>query len=170
MAYQQVVIADLVDGAVARPLSDDLVGRRILEIGGPCSAGEASLGTKIKKSGRTTGRTYGEITQVIVTVPVSYGFNRVATFTDQLMASAMSAGGDSGSAVLDDHDLIVGLLFVGSETTTVMNTIQNVMEALGVETRTKRKGPLLHDLLTTLIAMLNVISICEGEKSIVFDS
>jgi len=86
MAYQQVVIADLVDGAVARPLSDDLVGRRILEIGGPCSAGEASLGTKIKKSGRATGRTYGEITQVIVTVPVSYGFNRVATFTDQLMA------------------------------------------------------------------------------------
>ncbi len=51
-----------------------------------------------------------------------------------------------------------------------MNTIQNVMEALGVETRTKRKGSLLHDLLTTLIATLNAISICQGEKSIVFDS
>jgi hypothetical protein len=131
MAYQQVVIANLVDAAVARPPSDDLVGRRILEIGGPCSAGEASLGTKIKKSRRTTGHTYSEMTQVIVTAPVSYGFNRVATFTDQLMAGAISAGGDSGSAVLDDDDLIVGVVFVGSEATTVMNTISECYGGAG---------------------------------------
>ncbi len=81
MGYQQVVIANLVDAAVARPLSGDLVGRRILEMGGACSAGEASLGTKIRKSRGTTGRTCSEITQVIVMAPVSYGFNRVATFT-----------------------------------------------------------------------------------------
>ncbi len=133
MAYQQVAVANLVDAAIAIPLSDDLVERRILEIGEPRGAGEASLGTRVKKSGRTTELTQGEIIQVDVMVRVSYGPNRVATFTDQLMAGAMSAGGDSGSAVLDDDDLVVGLLFAGSEATTVINRIQDVTEALGVE-------------------------------------
>ncbi len=133
MAYQQVAVTNLVDAAIAIPLSEDLVERRILEIGEPRGAGEANLGTSVKKSGRTTGLTQGEITQVDVMVQVSYGPNRVATFTDQLMAGAMSAGGDSGSAVLDDDDLVVGLLFAGSETTTVINRIQDVTEALGVE-------------------------------------
>ncbi len=133
MAYQRVAVANLVDAAIAIPLSDDLVERRILEIGEPRGAGEASLGTRVKKSGRTTELTQGEIIQVDVMVRVSYGPNRVATFTDQLMAGAMSAGGDSGSAVLDDDDLVVGLLFAGSEATTVINRIQDVTEALGVE-------------------------------------
>lgn len=41
----------------------------------------------------------------------------------------------SESAVLDD-DLIVGLLFAGSGTTTVSNTLRNVVEALGVQIET----------------------------------
>ena len=48
------------------------------------------------------------------------------------MAGAMSAGGDSGSAVLDGSGRVVGLLFAGSESTTIINRIQNVMEALSV--------------------------------------
>jgi len=38
--------------------------------------------------------------------------------------------------VLEDDDLIVGLLFARSETTAVTNTIQNVVEALGVQVQT----------------------------------
>lgn len=38
--------------------------------------------------------------------------------------------------MLEDDDLIVGLLFAGSETTAVTNTIQNVVEALGVQVQT----------------------------------
>jgi hypothetical protein len=45
----------------------------------------------------------------------------------------MSAGGDSGSAVLDESDRVIGLLFAGSESTTIINRIQNVLEALNVE-------------------------------------
>jgi hypothetical protein len=48
------------------------------------------------------------------------------------MAGAMSQGGDSGSAVLADNNHLVGLLFAGSDTTTVINRIQNVFSALGV--------------------------------------
>jgi len=56
-------IANVVDAAVARTLSDDLLERRTLEIEGPRSAGEATLGIKVKKSGRTTWLTHSQITQ-----------------------------------------------------------------------------------------------------------
>ena len=53
-------------------------------------------------------------------------------FSDQLMAGAMSQGGDSGSAVLTEDNQLVGLLFAGSETTTIINRIEHVFAALGV--------------------------------------
>jgi len=90
------------------------------------------LGLKIRKSGRTTGLTSGEITQVDATVQVLYGLVTMATFTDQLMAGPMSSGGDSGSAVLDESDRVIGLLFAGSESVTIINRIQNVVQALDV--------------------------------------
>jgi hypothetical protein len=86
----------------------------------------------IKKSGRTTGLTYGTIEQTNVTARVSYGVNKTALFTDQLMAGAMSQGGDSGSAVLTKDNNLVGLLFAGSDTTTLMNRIGNVFSAMNV--------------------------------------
>lgn len=131
-AFQENPEMNLVDAAIARPISADLVEKRILEIGEPQGVGEGVLGLKIRKSGRTTGLTSGEITQVDATVQVSYGAGKTATFTDQLMAGAMSSGGDSGSAVLDESDRIIGLLFAGSDSVTIINRIQNVVEALGV--------------------------------------
>jgi hypothetical protein len=131
-AFQENPATNLVDAAIARPLSADLVEKRILEIGEPQGVGEGTLGLEIRKSGRTTGLTSGEITQVDVTAQVSYGLSKTATFTDQLMAGAMSGGGDSGSAVLDEGGRVVGLLFAGSDSTTVINRIQNVVQALGV--------------------------------------
>jgi len=71
--------------------------------------------------------------QIDVTTQVSYGEGQTAIFEDQLMAGAMSQGGDSGSAVLDEEDFVVGLLFAGSDTTTIINPIQFVLDALNVE-------------------------------------
>lgn len=133
MAFQEVPATNRVDAAIARPLSDDLVEKRILEIGVPQGSRDATLGTHVKKSGRTTGFTTGQITQIDVTAQVSYGEGKTAVFEDQLMAGAMSKGGDSGSAVLDEDDFVVGLLFAGSDTTTIINPIQFVLEALNVE-------------------------------------
>jgi hypothetical protein len=48
------------------------------------------------------------------------------------MAGAMSQGGDSGSAVLDNNNNLLGLLFAGSETSTIINRIENVFSALGL--------------------------------------
>lgn len=132
LAFQESPGTNLVDCALALPTSPDLVRKDILNIGVPKGAREATLGTAVQKSGRTTGHTTGQIIQIDVTVQVAYG-TKIATFTDQLMAGAMSAGGDSGSAVLDNEGYVVGLLFAGSETTTIINPIQAVLDALNVQ-------------------------------------
>jgi hypothetical protein len=121
-----------VDCAIARPLSPDLVDPDILNIGVPVGVGAALLGTQVQKSGRTTGHTNDQITQIDVTVSVDYG-GPIAIYKNQLMAGAMSQGGDSGSAVLDMNRRVVGLLFAGSNTTTIMNPIQLVLDALQVQ-------------------------------------
>jgi hypothetical protein len=123
---------NLVDAAIARPLNDQDVKNEILEIGTIKGLAQGELGMAIKKSGRTTGLTAGEIQQVDVTVNVQYGEGRTGLFTDQLLAGAMSQGGDSGSAVLDNGNNLVGLLFAGSDTTTIINKVENVFSALGL--------------------------------------
>ena len=123
---------NLVDCAIAEPINPDDVVDEIMEIGKITGVAEAELGMAIKKSGRTTGLTTGSIEQIDVTVKVSYGENKTAVFVDQLMAGSMSAGGDSGSAVLNEQNQIVGLLFAGSSTSTIMNRIQNVFSTLSI--------------------------------------
>lgn len=123
---------NLVDAAIATPLQNENVNNEIMDIGTIKGVESAILGMKIQKSGRTTGLTQGEILQVNVSVNVQYGENRVAQFDDQLIAGAMCAGGDSGSAVLDDNNNIIGLLFAGSETSTVINRIENVFGLLHI--------------------------------------
>lgn len=123
---------NLVDAAIARPLEDGLVSNDILEVGQPVGTVEGTLGMKIQKSGRTTGHTTGEITQVNVTVRVQYGAGKIATFHDQLMTGPISQGGDSGSAVLDEQNQLVGLLFAGSDTSTIFSRIEHVFSLLGL--------------------------------------
>jgi S1-C subfamily serine protease len=122
---------NLVDAALANPMSSDLVTPEILGIGEPVGTAEAELGMDVVKSGRTTEVTAGVVTQIGVTANVMYG-NQMAIFVDQVMAGPMCAGGDSGSVVLDLDHRVVGLLFAGSEQTTLFNRIQNVTDLLGV--------------------------------------
>jgi hypothetical protein len=125
-------VDNLVDAAIARPLNPADIKDEILNIGPIQGTVQGELGMAIKKSGRTTGFTTGEIQQVDVTANVEYGAGQIALFTDQLLAGAMSQGGDSGSTVLDDDNRLTGLLFAGSDTTTIINRIENVFSALGI--------------------------------------
>lgn len=68
-------------------------------------------------------------------------------------------GWDSGSAVLDD-DLIVGVLLAGSGTTTVTNTLRNVVEALGVEIEISERGSTRYDLKTHIV-ISEATSVCQ---------
>lgn len=123
---------NLVDCALAKPNNPDDVENEIYQIGSIAGVGTAEFDMEIQKSGRTTGLTNGIIEQIDVTSRVNYGTNKVAVFTDQVMAGSMSQGGDSGSAVLDNNNNVVGLLFAGSDTSTIINRIENVFQALEV--------------------------------------
>ena len=124
---------NLVDCAIAEPVNPKDVKNEILGAGIITGTAEGILDMEVMKSGRTTGLTTGVIEQVDVTVRVSFGSGKTALFTDQLMAGAMSQGGDSGSVVLNGENEAVGLLFAGSTTTTIINRIQNVFKLLEVE-------------------------------------
>lgn len=124
--------ANRVDCALAKPDDDSLLSPDILGIGVPRGVVLGTLGLPVQKSGRTSGLTRGEIEQIDVSSQVDFG-GRTATFTGQLLAGAISQGGDSGSAVLDTNGNLIGLLFAGSNTSTLMNPIQDVLEALRVE-------------------------------------
>ncbi|CAG0951921.1 MAG: hypothetical protein OIN86_17560 [Candidatus Methanoperedens sp.] len=86
----------------------------------------------VRKSGRTTGVTTGEVSDTVATVKVSYG-GKWAVFKDQIVVSTpgFSAGGDSGSAV-DKDGKFVGLLFAGSSTVTIVNKASNIVGQLGI--------------------------------------
>ncbi len=123
---------NLVDCAIAEPVDGSDVVNEILQIGTPSGVAEGELGMEVKKSGRTTGLTNGVIEQVHATVRGGFGAGRTALFTDQLIAGAMSQGGDSGSVVLNSENEVVGLLFAGSVNTTIFNRIQNVFGKMDI--------------------------------------
>ena len=124
---------NLADAAVARPLNDDDVLDEILEIGVVSGTRPATLSMAVRKSGRTTEFTEGEITVLNATVDVSYGVGRTARFEDQVVSGPMSQGGDSGSLLVAGDSLeAVGLLFAGSDQTTIYNPIQAVLDCLEV--------------------------------------
>lgn len=122
-----------VDAALAKPVESDMVSDEILSIGQIIGTKEAELGLAVRKSGRTTGHTTGTVELLDATVSVSFGTGRTAIFEGQIVTTAMSQGGDSGSLLVDaTQNLAVGLLFAGSEQTTIHNPIDAVMSALNL--------------------------------------
>jgi hypothetical protein len=118
---------------VARPLRDSDVSDEILGIGPVSGMAPATIDMAVRKSGRTTGLTQGRVTAIAATVRVSYGLTRTARFRDQIVATALSQGGDSGSLVVDVSNRAVGLLFAGSSNTTILNPISQVASKLGLQ-------------------------------------
>ncbi|MFN2224156.1 MAG: hypothetical protein ACK2UH_16490, partial [Candidatus Promineifilaceae bacterium] len=132
-AYRPQQAANLVDAALARPLNDGDVLDEIIEVGAISGTVEALPGMPVRKSGRTTALTSGEILAVDTTVTVGYGAGRTAVFEQQLVAGAMSQPGDSGSLVVEaGSQRAVGLLFAGSDTTTIFSPIEFVEDLLNV--------------------------------------
>ncbi|MEW5783490.1 MAG: hypothetical protein AB1767_00130 [Bacillota bacterium] len=126
---------NVVDAAVARGEFSNL-DREIYWIG--CPHGwrlktNVAVGTLIRKTGRTTNFTTGRITAVAATVDISYGAGRVARFRDQIVATNMADGGDSGSLITSLDNVAIGLLFAGSSSATIINQIENVRSLLKIE-------------------------------------
>lgn len=121
---------NLIDAAVARPDSFNLIDENILEVGPVEGVADVQPGEKVLKSGRTSGLTEGKILSIGVTVKVDMVDNEISWFTDQIMTDAVSKPGDSGSLFLNAKKEAIGLLFAGSDKYTVFNRIRNVLEKL----------------------------------------
>ncbi|MCL5098717.1 MAG: S1 family peptidase, partial [Candidatus Omnitrophica bacterium] len=129
--------ANRVDLAIARLARAAEVSPRIAGIGlvrnppmAPC------LGQAVRKRGRTTLETAGEIVDLSADIEVRYGL-RTAFFEDQLAINdgtvPFSAAGDSGALILDAAESRpVGLLFAGGGTTTFANPIDLALEKLKI--------------------------------------
>lgn len=128
------------DAAVALTTTDD-VGNETPDggYGAPrSSTADAELGMSVQKYGRTTGHTTGQISGLNATIDVGYRDGK-ARFEGQIVISGrgFSAGGDSGSLVVTKGLLLadrrpVGLLFAGTQTTTLANPIDVVLDRFGI--------------------------------------
>lgn len=126
-----------VDGAVSKALAPvyNYVSPVVKDIGEATAVEEATVNQRVRKSGRTTQLTRGNIKSTNATIRVNYGVG-VALFDQQLQYTHMTQGGDSGSWVWDDSRLVVvGLHFAGSSTRSYGNRMSLVLEQLS-EART----------------------------------
>lgn len=125
--------ANLVDAAIANPVVREDVAPEILGVGRAKGEAEPEVDMPVRKTGRTTRYTEGRVTATDVTLRVGYSSGSLV-FTDQFLISGtrggFSAGGDSGSLIVDRDNRAVGLLFAGSPFTTVANRWSNVAKAL----------------------------------------
>jgi hypothetical protein len=125
------------DCAIASVTDQRLVSRDILHIGTPQGTDAATLDMVVQKFGRTSGYTVGQVTSIDTDVVVPYDLGDLS-FSGQIIivgngATPFSSAGDSGSLILDRAtNKAVGLLFAGSDSHTIANHIDEVLNQLGV--------------------------------------
>ncbi len=133
---QAAVPTNQVDCALGRPIDPAMFSDQILQIGVVSGTKAASLGQRVRKYGRTSQYTEGNITLLNATVNIAYNTmagQKTARFTGQVITESMSQGGDSGSLIVDaTENKAVGLLFAGSELATIFTPIDYVLTALNV--------------------------------------
>ena len=121
-----------IDAAIARPSSGRAYTQ--VEAGGydPTSTVVApSVGLAVKKTGRTSGLTHGNIQAINVTIQVQYSNGQIATFVNQIQTpGTFIRSGDSGSLmVTETTNDPVGLCFAGGTGASFANPIGPVLSA-----------------------------------------
>lgn len=139
---ERAVLGGTVDGAVL-----SISGRphvcEILEIGDVRGSKAATVGMDVRKRGRTTDLTFGEVISTDYTTTINYGdglgsvtlTDQIRISVDTLQSTQFGTNGDSGSVVVDDDGYVVGLYFAGNGAGTlgVANPIADVLDDLDVD-------------------------------------
>lgn len=126
---------NLVDGAIGKPNSPDLVDPKILNIGIVDEWVEAFVGMKIKKQGRTSGLNHGSVALTAATVDIQYGRGVLTLELQGVTNEPMALGGDSGSQITTDVEnaKAVGPLCAGSDKLTIFNLFRHYKEAFELD-------------------------------------
>jgi len=140
--FEQVEFAgslNNIDAAIARVFNSEDVLPEILGIGRVQQPPilETALYQSVRKRGRTTLQTVGLVVDLSADIQVLFGTS-AANFENQIaivgIGSSFSAGGDSGSLILDAiSNRAVGLLFAGGGNLTFANPIGAVLSRFQVE-------------------------------------
>lgn len=124
-----------VDAAVALLTGHRFLRRDLLNLGPYAGTAGPVLGAQVRKSGRTTGVTSAEVTDVSASVSVGGYPQGTLAFDDQIVIEDdnPSAPGDSGSLWIDQRRRVVGLNFAGSPGRAIANPIADVIAALSID-------------------------------------
>jgi hypothetical protein len=146
LRFKQVVQrGNIVDAAVARPIKPNVVVPSIAGgIGIPTGVRRVNMvGIYVQKAGRTTQHTTGIVVAYNASIyPLNWPGLGSVEFLQCIVTTGMSAGGDSGSLLLDFDKRAVGLLFAAikideEDVVTYYNDIINVQNELNVDVLTK---------------------------------
>jgi hypothetical protein len=132
------VVLNDVDGGVAVLQNNPVYVQGYLAsraVKAPQGVATASIGDKVYKVGRTTGLTYGTVKQVGVVVgPIGYDpdncWFQQCLIIEGENGATFSDHGDSGSAIVRDDGMMVGLLFAGNGVQTYACAVDGVMKQL----------------------------------------
>jgi hypothetical protein len=105
---------------------------RIAELGiVPSGTTQPVRGMQVVKVGRTTGLTKGVVRDVNFRFVLDYGAAGLVGFRDQVFCSRYTAGGDSGSLVIEEATgKAVGLHFAGANGGSVFSPIRPILRAV----------------------------------------
>lgn len=92
----------------------------------------ARVGWRVQKTGRTSGRTEGQVLGRNATVDVDFGTQGVARFRGQIITDYMLDPGDSGSVLMSTSGHPVALGFAGSDSISLHTPINLVLRTLAV--------------------------------------
>ena len=124
-----------VDCAIAKINLLELVSNEIIEIGKIKGVDKATVGMSVRKTGFVSGLTKGKVRILNSTLEMGFGKNNpTAVFKDQLVIKIQTLPGDSGSAMVNADNNVIGL-HVGSAKNgySISNDINMVLEKLKVE-------------------------------------
>jgi hypothetical protein len=125
-----------VDAGIARTTGGhtETLEMKVAECGAVSNLGTAEEGMLVKKVGRTTGLTFGKITDLNSSFTIRNPLNprESVILSDQITTTAMSRDGDSGAVLLDESNRLIGLLVAGTEDKSIFTPIDAVTSALNI--------------------------------------
>jgi hypothetical protein len=131
--------ACIADAAIAEVDPADVLPH-VLGLGRPTGVRRLSrIGLSVQKSGDQTGVTHGIVVGIKATVgPLTINGISNVFFTDAIVTTGMSDGGDSGSLLMDNGRKGIGMLFGGLASGPQLivswyNPLESILSQLGVD-------------------------------------